>query len=87
MHAHTNCSVNTEVPVITLILILSLVYRIRTTRSTGGRVAKKTTRPSTAPAQPATKREQPKTHAKQECELEPRYCPNQDEIYTEMDGF
>ena len=62
-------------------------YRRQTTRSTGARMAKKTTRPSTAPAQAATRREQPKTHAKQECEVEPRYYPNQDEIYTEMDDF
>ena len=72
---------------IVLILILSLVYRRQTTRSTGARMAKKTTRPNTAPAQAATRREQPKTCAKQECEVEPRYYPNQDEIYTEMDDF
>ena len=60
---------NTEVP-ITPILILSLAYRHQTTRSTGARVAKKTTRPNTAPAQAATRREQPKAHAKQESELE-----------------
>ena len=70
------------------ILILPFTYyRRQTTRSTGARVAKKTTRPSTAPAQAATRREQPTPLAKQECELETRYYSNQDEIYTEMDNF
>ena len=81
-------NVNMYASYIILIEILPFTYcRHQTTRSTGARVAKKTTRPSTAPAQAATRREQPKTHAKQECELEARYYPNQDEIYTEMDDF
>ena len=67
--------------------ILPFTHRRQTTHSTGARVVR-TTRPSNAPAQVATRREQPiNTRAKQECELESRYYPNPDEIYTEMDDF
>ena len=72
-----------------LTLIPSFTHRRQTTRSTGARVVR-TTRPSTAPAQAATRREQPRVvnmRAKQECEVEPRYYNNDpDQIYTEMDN-
>ena len=62
-------------------------HRHQTTRSTGARVVR-TTRPSTAPAQTATRRQQPiNTCAKEVCELEPRYYTDDpDQIYTEMDN-
>ena len=46
------------------------------------------TRPSNAPAQAATRGEQPKPRAKPMCELEPRYhIDDPDQIYTEMDDY
>ena len=63
-------------------------FRHQPARSTGGRVARSTTRSSNAPAQAATRREQPKLCAKPKCELEPRYhIDDPDQIYTEMDDY
>ena len=64
-------------------------FRHQPARSTGGRVARSTTRPSNTPAQAATRREQPKpVCAKHERELEPRYhIDDPDQIYTEMDDY
>ena len=70
-------------------LVPLCTHRHQPARSTGGRVARKTTRPSNVPAQAATRREQPiHTHAKPKCELEPHYhMEDPDQIHTEMDDF
>ena len=50
------------------------------------------TKPSTAPAQAATRRQQPRAtnmHAKQVCEFEPQalyYTDDPEQIYAEMDN-
>ena len=63
-------------------------FRHQPARSTGGRVARSTTRSSNTPAQAATRREQPKLCASHERELEPRYhIEDPDQIYTEMDNI
>ena len=68
-------------------LVLSCTHRRQPARSTGGSVARKTTRPSKAPAQAATRREQPKMCAKPRYELEPHNINDPDQIYTEMEDF
>ena len=68
-------------------------HRRQNTRSTGGRVVRMT-KPSTAPAQAATRRQQPRAtnmHAKQVCEVEPQALyytdiDDPDQIYAEMDN-
>ena len=68
--------------------ILPFTHRRQTTHSTGARVVRKVTSSSNVPCQAATRKEQPiNTRAKQECELEPHYYPNPDEIYTEMEDY
>lgn len=81
-----------------MLFIVPFTHRRQPARSTAGVVARskggavaKTTKPSSAPAQPATTRRQrpnaTNVCARQQCELEPRYHYNEgDQIYTEMDN-
>ena len=67
----------------------SFTHRRQPARSTGGSVARKTTRPSNAPAKAASRREQPMhTYSKPKSETGPHYhVDDPDQIYTEMDNF
>ena len=65
----------------------SCTHRHQPARSTGGSVARMMTRSSNAPAQAATRREQPIMCAKPKYELEPHNIDNPDQIYTKVDNF